>query len=90
VGEKLLRVDCYAGYQGDQRPVRIWFEKQMIEIGAVEGQWYSPGATYFQVWMTTGERYLLRHDTQDRWTLEAFRATKATKRFVDTKFNGSV
>jgi hypothetical protein len=88
VGEKLVRVECYAGHKGDERPVRVEIGRQMTEVSAVEDRWYSPGATYFRVLLVTGERYVLRRDdAQDVWALEAFRAPQ---RFVDTKNKRSV
>jgi hypothetical protein len=88
VSEKLVRVECYAGHKGDERPVRVEIGRQMTEVRAVEDRWYSPGATYFRVLLITGERYVLRRDdAQEVWSLEAFRAAE---RFVDTKNNRSV
>ena len=70
-----MRVECYAGYKGDERPVRLQIDEQMVEIAEVEDRWYSPGATYFRVQLPNGERYVLRReDAQDVWTLQAFRA----------------
>jgi hypothetical protein len=78
MGDQLLRVECYAGHKGDERPVRVLLGRQMTEVSAVEDRWYSPGSTYFRVLMITGERYVLRHDdAQDLWTLEAFRAAES-------------
>lgn len=75
MSERIVRVECYSGYQADQRPQRIVFEAQTLEIAEVEDRWYSPGATYFRVLVGSGERYVLRHDdAQDVWTLSAFRA----------------
>lgn len=75
MADKLLRVECYAGHKGDERPVRVLVGGQMTDVSAVEDRWYSPGSTYFRVLLITGERYVLRHDdAQDLWTLEAFRA----------------
>ena len=75
MAEKLLRVECYAGHKGDERPVRLQIDEQMVEIAEVEDRWYSPGATYFRVLLANGERYVLRReDGQDMWTLEAFRS----------------
>ena len=86
--EQLVRVECYSGQRADERPVRILFESQTLEIAEVEDRWYSPGATYFRVLAEGGGRYVLRHDdAQDVWSLTAFRA--AGKR-VDTKINESV
>lgn len=73
--EKLLHVECYAGYKGDERPVRLQLGDKMMEVAEVEDRWYAPGATYFRVLLGNGERYVLRReDAQDVWTLEAYRA----------------
>ena len=75
MAEKLLRVECYAGYKGDERPVKLQIDEHMVEITEIEDRWYSPGATYFRVLLANGERYVLRReDAQDTWTLEAFRS----------------
>ncbi len=75
MAEKLLHVECYAGYKGDERPVRLQLGGKMVEVADVEDRWYSPGATYFRVLLGNGERYVLRReDAQDVWTLEAFRS----------------
>jgi hypothetical protein len=75
VSDRLVRVECYAGFKGDERPTRLFVGGEMTVVDAVEDRWYSPGYTYFRVLMATGERYVLRHDVaQDLWTLEAFRA----------------
>jgi len=75
VAEKLLRVECYAGYKGDERPVRLQIAEHMEEIAEIEDRWYSPGATFFRVLLANGQRYVLRReDAQDTWTLEAFRS----------------
>jgi hypothetical protein len=88
VSEPLLRVECYAGYKGDQYPLRLFFRGRLAEVTVVEDRWYSPGSTYFRVLISTGERYVLRHEeAQDQWTLEAFRAAQGC---FDTKVNGGV
>ena len=75
MADKLLQVECYAGYKGDERPARVMVGGQLTEVTEVEDRWYSPGSTYFRVLLVTGERYVLRHDdAQDLWSLEAFRA----------------
>jgi hypothetical protein len=88
MAEQIVRVECYSGHKAEERPVRILFERQTLEVAEVEDRWYSPGATYFRVLAESGDRYVLRHvDAQDVWSLTAFRA--AGKR-VDTKINQSV
>lgn len=77
MSEQIVRVACYSGHKADERPVRIMFEAQPLEIAEVEDRWYSPGATYFRVRVQNGERYVLRRDdAQDVWSLTAFRASE--------------
>jgi hypothetical protein len=76
--EKHIRVECYAGYRADERPMRIFVGTGAVEVREVEDRWYSPGLTYFRVLMFSGERYVLRHDdAQDVWSIEGFRAGSA-------------
>jgi hypothetical protein len=75
--EKVVHVECYAGYKGDERPARLQIGNEMMEVAEVEDRWYSPGATYFRVLLANGERYVVRReDAQDVWTLEAFRSPR--------------
>jgi len=72
-----VRVECYSGFKGDERPLRLQIADRMVDIAEIEDRWYSPGATYFRVLLTNGERYVLRReDAQDSWTLEAFRSPR--------------
>jgi hypothetical protein len=74
---KIVRVECYAGYKADARPVRVMLDGQMVDVAEVEDRWYSPGTTYFRVLLSNGERYVLcRQEAQDVWTIEAFRAAE--------------
>ena len=75
MADKLVRVECYAGYQGDERPMRVSFDGQWIAVAAIEDRWYSPGSTYFRVLFNNGERCVLRRqEAQEVWSLQAFRA----------------
>ncbi len=77
---KIVRVECYAGYKVDERPVRVLLNGQMVGVAQVEDRWYSPGTTYFRVLLNNGERYVLcRQEAQNVWTIEAFRAAKANR-----------
>lgn len=76
--EKIVHVECYAGYKGDERPVKLQIGDEMVDVTEVEDRWYSPGATYFRVRLANGERYVVRReDAQDVWTLEAFRSPRS-------------
>ena len=77
LAEKIVRVECYAGYKGDERPLKLQIGNDMVDVTDVEDRWYSPGATYFRVLLVNGERYVVRReDAQDVWTLEAFRSPR--------------
>ena len=72
-----VEVECYAGYRGDERPVRLRLGEQVREVVEVEDRWYSPGETYFRVRVESGERYVLKHvEAQDVWTLEGYRSAE--------------
>jgi hypothetical protein len=71
-----IKVECYAGYKADQRPLRFTMGAQILEVSEVEDQWYSPTSRHFRVRANDGNIYILRHDEeQDRWSLDAFRRT---------------
>jgi hypothetical protein len=70
-----IKVECYAGYKSDQRPLRFTMGEQTLEVSEVEDQWYSPSSMHFRVCASDGNIYILRHDEgQDRWSLDAFRS----------------
>ena len=72
-----VHVECYAGYRGDQRPTKFVLREKVFLVKEVEDQWYSPSAMYFRVRADDGNLYVLRHEqTEDLWTLEAFRAPR--------------
>ena len=71
-----IRVECYAGYKADERPVRFYFGQRSVEVAEIEDRWYGPGCSYFRVRAVDGNLYVLKHTEdaqQDRWTLESFR-----------------
>jgi hypothetical protein len=73
--ELIVRVEFYAGYKADERPLRVHLGSSALEIVSVEDRWYSPGATYFRIAVEGGDRYVLRHEeAQGAWSLSAFRA----------------
>jgi hypothetical protein len=72
--ERIVEVECYAGYKGDERPLRVRLSERVEEVVRVEDRWYSPGETFFRVVMQSGDRYILqRRDAQDVWLLAGFR-----------------
>jgi len=70
-----IRVMCYSGWRADERPLRFTIRGREFEVRELDGQWYSPAASYFRVRAHDGNFYVLRHDEgQDSWTLDGFRA----------------
>ena len=69
-----IKVECYAGYRADQRPLRFSLRERTLQVLEIEDQWHSPHAVYFRVRAEDGHTYILRHDEEnDIWTLEGFR-----------------
>ncbi len=72
---KTIRVESYAGYRSDERPLRLRLKQEVLEITEVADRWYSPGETYFRVVVANGDHYLLRHvEAQDVWSIEGYRS----------------
>jgi hypothetical protein len=70
-----MRVECYAGYRADERPLRFVLRGHEYQVSELDGRWFSPGASFFRVLAHDGNYYVLRHDeVQDSWTLDGFRA----------------
>ena len=73
-----IRVECYAGYKPDERPLRFAIRERLFEVREVDDQWYSPDAKYFRALADDGNFYVLRHDERaDSWTLDGFRSAGA-------------
>jgi hypothetical protein len=74
---KITRVECYAGYKGEQCPRRFALGERQLEVEQVEDQWYSPSSQYFRVRASDGNIYILRHDQEKgSWSLEAYRSSQ--------------
>jgi hypothetical protein len=75
-----LKVECYAGYKGDERPLRFTPRTagaRTYEVKEVLDQWYGVGYQCFKVRADDHHLYILRHDTTDHaWTLDSFRSTQ--------------
>jgi len=73
----LLEVECYAGYRGDERPLRFRFAvapERIYEVAEVLDQWYGVGYRCFRVRADDHNLYVLRHNgAEDTWTLDSFR-----------------
>jgi hypothetical protein len=63
-----VRVECHAGYRGDETPRRFHIGGRTIEIAQVLSRWREPDALFFRVRSDEGRIYVLRKDEQaGRW-----------------------
>ncbi|WP_242396083.1 hypothetical protein [Anaeromyxobacter oryzisoli] len=68
-----VKVDCHAGYRGEETPRRLDFGARRVEVVEVVDRWYGPDHRYFKIRGDDGAIYLLRHDeAADRWELTSF------------------
>jgi len=77
-----VRVECYAGYKADQRPVRFALgqppeggSERVYTVTKLLDQWYGVDYECFKVRADDHNLYILRHHLeQDTWTLDSFRS----------------
>jgi hypothetical protein len=70
----LVRVECYAGYRGEETPRRFSIGDRDVAVVEVLDRWLSPDHRYFKLKGDDGDTYILRHDTTaGRWELTLFR-----------------
>jgi len=70
----VVRVEAYAGYKADERPMRFELGSRWLEVVEVSDRWYDPDAVWFRVRASDGAIYILRHaEPADLWTLESYR-----------------
>ena len=73
-----LKVECYAGYRGEETPRRLELGVRRVEVVEVIDRWYGPDHRYFKLRGDDGAIYLLRHDEPaDRWELMVFERDRA-------------
>ena len=68
-----IRVECYAGYRGEETPRRLHLGEQDVELVEVLDRWLSPEHRYFKCRGDDDAIYILRHDEMtDRWELTLY------------------
>ncbi len=66
-----VKVDCYAGYRGEETPRRFEVGGRRVEVVDVIDRWFGLDHRYYKVRGDDGVIYLLRvDDTEDRWELQ--------------------
>ena len=68
-----IRVECYAGYRGEETPLRFYYGERKVEVAAVLDRWLAPDHRYFKVKGDDAAIYIIRYDVaSDRWALTMF------------------
>ena len=76
MSEQLFRifVECYAGYRGEETPLRFRLGDRVVEVSEVVDRWLAPDHRYFKVHASDGSLYILRYDSlADEWEMTFFR-----------------
>lgn len=68
-----IRVECDAGYRGEETPRAFSLGDRRIEVVEVLDRWLAPNHRYFNVHGDDGGLYIVRHDvTSGIWELTLF------------------
>lgn len=68
-----VRVECLAGYCGEETPRRFYFGERAIDVVEVLDRWLEPEHRYFKLRGGDAGIYILRHDVSTgRWELTLF------------------
>jgi len=68
-----VRVECYAGYRGEETPQSFLLGERKVEVVEIVDRWVTPEHRYFKVRDKYGVVTLLRHDTvSGRWEMPMF------------------
>jgi hypothetical protein len=71
------RVDCYAGYRGEETPRVFYLGDRRIEVAEVLDRRLAPDHRYFKVRGNDNGLYVLRHDVEkDEWEIALFEQSK--------------
>ena len=65
----IIKVECYAGYRGEETPRNIWMGERKIAVRKVLDQWLAPDHRYFKILGDDRAIYIIRHDIE-KWIWE--------------------
>ncbi len=78
-----IRVECYAGYRGEETPRRLIMGARRIGVVRINDRWLAPDHRYFKLIGDDGALYIIRHDPQlDIWQLTCFKADPGKGRLI--------
>lgn len=65
-----VRVECYAGYRGEETPRRFFLGTRRVEVSGIVERWLAPDHRGFKLRGDDGIEYILRHHAKaGGWTL---------------------
>ena len=65
-----IRVECYAGFRGEQEPRAFTLGERRFEVVEILDRWLEPQHRYFKVSVEDQRKFLLRQDTASgEWVL---------------------
>lgn len=69
-----IRVECYAGFRGEQEPLRFHLGSRRVEVLEILDRWVEPERRWFRCRADDGHTYILSHDEQSgTWEIAAFK-----------------
>ena len=73
-----VKVECYAGYRGEESPRRFTVAGRKVEVVTIEAQWREPGSRVFRVRGDDGRVLSLRQsESSGEWELAPAPASPA-------------
>ena len=70
-----IRVECYAGYRGEETPVRFCLGERKVQVLEVLDRWLAPDHRYFKVKGDDDGVYIIRFDVPSgEWEMTMFSA----------------
>lgn len=68
-----IRVECYEGYRGQERPRRLLFGRRQVAVVEIVDRWLDPEHRYFKVRGDDDGLYIICYDVpEDHWELTLF------------------
>jgi len=76
-----IRVECYAGYRGEQEPRAFTLGERRFEVTEILDRWLDPQSRVFKVSVEDQRKFLLRQDiASGEWVLAGLVGEKAMPR----------
>lgn len=69
-----IKVECYAGYRGEETPRRLQIGSCRMDIVEILDRWLAPQHRYFKFKTADGALWIVRHDSQtEQWELTFYK-----------------